>query len=116
MEKSKLLELLEEASPTEMTLIHNFFVDKLLKELDDDKQTPVVSYLIGLVEELKAEIHRLEDKVTVLENFSSKDTGYVNGYSSTDTWTASPTYTTATTYTNACDSSTTATITNWLKA
>lgn len=66
MEKSKLLEHLEEVSPAEMTLIENFFLDKLLKSMDEDSKNGVLSYVRILQDEiklLKDQLAKLEAKV-----------------------------------------------------
>ena len=66
MEKSKLLEHLEEVSPREMTLIENYFLDKLLNSMDEDSKNGVLSYVRVLQDEiklLKEQLAKLEAKV-----------------------------------------------------
>jgi hypothetical protein len=66
MEKSKLLEHLEEVSPREMTLIENYFLDKLLNSMEEDSKNGVLSYVRFLQDEirlLKEQLAKFEAKV-----------------------------------------------------
>ena len=94
MEKSKLLEHLEEVSPREMTLIENYFLDKLLDSMDEDSKNGVLSYVKVLQDEiklLKEQLAKLEAKVDSQKGWTWEISD--QGTTSATTWTSANTST-----------------------
>ena len=113
MEKSKLLEHLEEVSPREMTLIENYFLDKLLNSMDEDSKNGVLSYVRVLQDEiklLKEQLAKLEAKVDSQKRWTWE---LSNQGTSSTTWTSANTTTIG--YCQTQDTTSTKSTTHYLR-
>lgn len=114
MERSKLIEILENGSEAELTLIQNYLLDRILKKMPTE--TEAIERCVETskrIKELEEEILRLKLTVSSLEaelnlekTYSKAQTGYNSSGWTTSTSTA--TWTQA--LNNACSNGTSTTI------